>query len=100
MMVQMNNDKERKHMQRDDTGCRNDWVTPSGRGRMDDLRHFTGGDEERGWERQRYNERDRNRDWRCDQTAQGIETGIVAATETERTRKRGGPASHLIMSMN
>jgi hypothetical protein len=34
------------------------------------------------------------------QTAQEIETGIVAATETESTRKRGGPTNHLIMSMS
>ena len=33
------------------------------------------------------------------QTAQEIETGIVAPTEKESTRKRGGPASYLIMSM-
>ena len=33
------------------------------------------------------------------QTTQEIETGIVAAIETESTRKRGGSASHLIMSI-
>ncbi len=34
------------------------------------------------------------------QTAQEIEIGIVPATERESTRKRGGPASYLIMSMS
>ena len=34
------------------------------------------------------------------QTAQEIETGIVAATKKERMPKRGGPASYLIMSMS
>ena len=34
------------------------------------------------------------------QTAQEIETGIVAATEKESTRKRGGPARYLIMPMS
>ena len=31
------------------------------------------------------------------QTAQEIETGIVAPTEKKSTRRRGGPASYLIM---
>ena len=34
------------------------------------------------------------------QTAQEIETGIVVATGTESTRKRGGPASPLFMSIS
>ena len=34
------------------------------------------------------------------QTAHEIETATVAATETESTRKRGGPTSHLLMSMS
>jgi hypothetical protein len=34
------------------------------------------------------------------QTAQEIETGIVVATGTESTRNRGGPASHLFMSIS
>ena len=33
-------------------------------------------------------------------TAQEIETGIVAATEKDSTRKRGGPARCLIMPMS
>ena len=31
---------ERSRLQRDDIGCRQEWVPPSGGGRMDDLRHF------------------------------------------------------------
>ena len=31
---------ERGRLQRDDIGCRQEWVPPSGGGRMDDSRHF------------------------------------------------------------
>ena len=34
------------------------------------------------------------------QTAQEIETVIVVVTGTKSTRKRGGPASHLSMSIS
>ena len=56
------------------------------------------GDEERGRQKDRYNELETEAG-SATQTAQEIETGTVVATEKESTRQRGGPASYLIMPM-
>jgi hypothetical protein len=64
--------------------------------------------EESRRERDRYNKRDRNRDWKCDaDSARDRDRDRVSDRDTalmlwcsESTRKRGDPASHLILSMS
>ena len=58
----------------------------------------SGGDEERGWERDRYNDRDRNRDWQCDAlVVAGMGIALEHATPSSdgfcilREITRGGP---------
>ena len=60
----------------------------------------SGGDEERGWERDRYNDRDRNRDWQCDAlVVAGIGIALEHATHSShgfcivREITRGGTGS-------